>query len=216
VFASTISPETFLQRLPLALCTCDVEGRITDYNLRAVELWGHEPAEGTQRFSGAPRIFDHRGRLLVSSATPVALALASGTPQCNRELIIERADSTRVAVLSNVAPLFDESGTLVGAVDVFQDISERKRSEEARRVAERVAASLRIAADLGQEIRSSVQSATHFLEALKQEASLGAEGRFYAESALQELERLARITQRFLVNPATSTTARPNSSGVDS
>ena len=215
MFASTISPESFLQRLPLALCTCDVEGRITDYNQRAVELWGHEPLQGTQRFSGAPRMFDHRGRLLVSSATPVALALASGIPQCNRELIIERADSTRVAVLSNVAPLFDEGGTLVGAVDVFQDISERKRSEEARRAAERIATSLRLAADVSQEIRSSVQAISRYLEAVKQE-NLGAEARFYAESAQREVDRLVRITERFVANPATSTNARPNSSGVDS
>jgi len=216
VFVSTLTPEGFLQRLPLALCTCDVEGRITDYNHRAVELWGNEPAQGTQRFSGAQRMFDHRGRLLAFSATPVALALASRTPQCNRELIIERADSTRVAVLSNVAPLFDETGTLVGAVDVFQDISDRKRSEEARRAAERVAASMRLAADVGQEIRSSLQSVTRFLEALKQDASLGTEARFYAESAQRELDHLARISQRFIVDPATSTTVRPNSSGVDS
>ena len=216
VIASTLTSEIFLQRLPLALCTCDVEGTITQYNQRAVELWGGTPVHGIQRFSGAPRVFDHRGRPLVAAATPVALALKSGAPQCNLELIFERADSTRVSILSNAAPLFDESDRLVGAVDVFQDISDRKRSEEARRTAERVAASLRLGTEVGQEISSSVQNVARFLEALKNDANLSSDAQFYVASAQHELARLRRLSQRFALNPATSTNARPNSPGVDS
>ena len=210
MFPSTISPENFIERLPLALCTCDVEGRITDYNQRAVELWGNQPAQGMQKFSGAMRMFDYRGRPLVASATPVAIALASGTPQFNREVILERADTTRLAVLSNVAPLFDEAGTLVGAVDVFQDISDRKRSEEARRAAERIAASVRLAADVGREIRSSLDSLTQLVLALSQESGLSANARYYVMSAQQELARLAHTADKFTLNPANSTNARPN------
>jgi PAS domain S-box-containing protein len=46
------------------------------------------------------------------------------------EAICERPDGTRVALIPYPTPLFDGSGTLIGAVNIVVDISERKRAEE--------------------------------------------------------------------------------------
>ena len=46
------------------------------------------------------------------------------------EAICERPDGTRVALVPYPTPIFDEFGTLIGAVNIVVDISERKRAEE--------------------------------------------------------------------------------------
>ena len=60
----------------------------------------------------------------------MAELLATGKPIRDRELILERPDGTRVTILANLDPLFDDEGRLVGGVNCFQDISERKAAEE--------------------------------------------------------------------------------------
>jgi len=70
------------------------------------------------------------------AATPVAAALRSGVPVRGAELIVERPDGSQVPVLMNVAPLRDAEGRVDGAVCSFQDLTERKRVEEALRASE--------------------------------------------------------------------------------
>ncbi len=47
----------------------------------------------------------------------------------NREIVVERADGSRGVVLVNINPFKDRSGKILGAVNCFQDVTERKRSE---------------------------------------------------------------------------------------
>jgi hypothetical protein len=56
--------------------------------------------------------------------TPMAEALRNGTPARDQKVTIERPDGSRVNVLVNIDPLYDNDGVLVGAVNCFQDISE--------------------------------------------------------------------------------------------
>jgi signal transduction histidine kinase len=192
-----VAQEQFIERLPLAVCACDRQGCILNYNQRAIELWGRTPGD-RDLFTAASRLYDSAGRALDVATSPMGLVLSTGHPQRNCEVILERANGMRVPVLSNVAPLTDEYGRLVGAVDVFQDISDRKRSEEARRVAERLAASSRIASEIAREMNPSLHSMTTLLDLLRQDSSLSAEARYYAESAQQQLSRLARIARETL------------------
>ncbi len=193
----SVAQEQFIERLPLAVCACDRQGSILNYNQRALELWGRTPGE-RDLFTGASRLYDSAGRTLDVASSPVALVLSTGHPQHNREVGLERANGVRVTVLSNVAPLTDEYGRLVGAVDVFQDISDRKRSEEARRVAERLAASSRVASAIAREMNPSLHSITELLELLRHDSSLSAQARYYAESAQLQLSLLARIARETL------------------
>ncbi len=49
-----------------------------------------------------------------------------------------RPDGTRIPINGNVAPVRDPSGTIVGTVSVFRDISDRKRLERELRTTERM------------------------------------------------------------------------------
>ena len=57
--------------------------------------------------------------------------LASGKPARDIERIVERKDGTRVTVLLNIDPLRGAGGEMIGAVNCFLDITERKRMDDA-------------------------------------------------------------------------------------
>jgi PAS domain S-box-containing protein len=95
-----------------------------------VELWGRTPNrdDAEENFCGAFKIYDVDGQLVNFACSAMAEVLRSGQPQLNREAIIKRPDGSQVRVLANIEPLRDEQGKLVGAVDVFHDISDQNQS----------------------------------------------------------------------------------------
>lgn len=190
-------PMQFLERLPVAACSCDRQGVITEYNRHAVELWGREPFS-KDFFGGAARLYDSKGKRLEPSAWPLASVLRSGQPHRNTELIVEKPDGARVTVLSNAAPVRDAEDRLAGAVEVFQDITERRWSEDARRVAERLMASARLASDVAQQISKPLHSMTSLLEVLRLDENLSAEARSYTELIKAELSRFDQLARQMV------------------
>jgi PAS domain S-box-containing protein len=130
--------QSALDAIPTGFCVCRSDGALARYNRRAVELWGCAPRLGdpNEISNGNFRRYTAAGVPLPFAATPVAVALRSGVPVRGAELIIERPDGSQVPVLMNVAPLRDAEGRVDGAVCSFQDLTERKRVEEALRASE--------------------------------------------------------------------------------
>lgn len=183
----------FLDCLPVACYACDSSGTITDYNRHCVALWGRLP-QATDRFTGAHKVLDTYGDLLAPEATATAFLLRSGLQQVNKELVIERPDGKRVTVLSNVAALVDEQGKTIGALDVLQDITDRRWSEDARRLAERVSATARVAAQVVQ-LKPSLLSIVSLLDLLGRDATLSVEARGYADLVRLELVRFDALVK---------------------
>jgi len=179
------SRRQFFECLPVACYACDCSGTITDYNRRSVELWGRAPQE-TDRFTGAHKVLDAQGGLLTPETTTTAFLIQSGLPQLSKELVIERPDGKRVTVISNAAALLDEEGKIIGALDVLQDITDRRWSEDARRVAERVSASARIAMEVVR-LKPALLSMVNLLDLLGQDATLSVSARGCAERVRLEL-----------------------------
>lgn len=117
--------------LPVAIYVCDPSGLIIHYNSCAAELWGRSPSlnDPTDRFCGSYRMYHLDGGLIEHPDCPMGEVLRSGDAVQNREIVVERADGSRAVVLVNIAPLKDGSGNILGAVNCFQDVTERKRSE---------------------------------------------------------------------------------------
>jgi PAS domain S-box-containing protein len=127
-----------LDAVPTGLCDCRSDGTLVRYNHRAVELWGRAPRlNDPTEFSGTNfRRYTPEGIPLPFEASPVALVLRSGVPIRSVELFIERPDGSQVPVLINVAPVKNAEGRIDGAVCSFQELTERKRAEEALRASE--------------------------------------------------------------------------------
>ena len=66
----------------------------------------------------------------------MADVLRTGVPVRDREVLIERPDGSRITVLVNIVPLKDDGGELTGAMNCFQDVTERKRAEQTLRHSE--------------------------------------------------------------------------------
>jgi len=116
--------------LPTAICVVDADGAVIRYNRRAAELWGCEPQNAeTRLFDEAVKTFPSGGDVQPPGESPVAQVLRTGQAVRDLESVMERPDGTRIALLSTIEPVFDASGSLVGAVSSFQDITARKHTE---------------------------------------------------------------------------------------
>ena len=124
-----------LEGLPAAAYTCDAEGLITYFNPQAVELWGRTPKlnHPEDRFCGSFKLFSADGSPIRHDQCWMALALRGRKEYNGHEILIERPDGTRVTTLAHANPFLDDSGKLLGAVNVLVDITARKRAEESLR-----------------------------------------------------------------------------------
>jgi len=129
--------------LPVGVYVCDAHGNMVLHNRRAVELLGRTPLPGEAEtaFWLSTRSSALEGPLasnvLPLTEGPLGQVLLGGRPLRDREFMIERADGTRVTLLANLEPLFDDGGRLIGGVCALQDITRRKRLETIRRERER-------------------------------------------------------------------------------
>jgi PAS domain S-box-containing protein len=121
--------------MPAAVYSCDEEGRITFFNRRAAELWGREPKldDSKEKYCGSFRVLRPDGSQIPPSQGPMATAVQTGKPARNEEAMIERPDGARIIIRVNIDPLYDINGRLCGAINVFEDVTDWKRAEQASR-----------------------------------------------------------------------------------
>ena len=121
--------QSLIQSMPLAVYTCDTDGCIQLYNKAAIELWGFEPELGKAKFSDSLKLFNLDGAELSLECCPLTITLKTGKAVSGEEVIIERLNGERRHVLPNPQPIFDENGTIVGAVNALIDITEIRESQ---------------------------------------------------------------------------------------
>ena len=120
-----------LDLLPIATFICDARGTILQYNRHAVAVWGRAPQPGQthEEFSQGTLFFALDGSPVRRSM--VYEVLATGKSVRDVERIVERPDGSSLIVSVNIDPLRDAKGNIVGAVNCFLDITERKRMDNA-------------------------------------------------------------------------------------
>jgi PAS domain S-box-containing protein len=125
-------PAQLFEQLPFAVYVCDRDGLIRRDNRRAAELWGRSPKLGDpgERFCGSYRMFRPDGSLLLHHQCPMADVLRTGVSVREQEVHIERPNDSRGIALVNIEAVKD-GGNIVGAVNCFQDVTERKLAEDA-------------------------------------------------------------------------------------
>lgn len=164
--------------MPAAVFTCDAEGLITFYNRFAAELWGREPKlmNPDDRYCGSFHLYRPNGNPMRHDQCPMAEAVLFGKPARNKEILIERPDGTFINASVNIDPLYDETGALAGAINVFRDITERKRLwEENQRYKE--------------ELEDRITERTSELQELAHTLLAEIEERKRIEAELEEVQR---------------------------
>lgn len=116
--------------LPEAVYSCDSEGRVIDFNLAAVTLWGRAPELGTEYWCGSKAMYTLEGIHLPHDQCPMAIAIRERREVGRIEAVVERPDGERRYVLAHPRLVRNEAGNITGAVNVVIDISERRAAED--------------------------------------------------------------------------------------
>ncbi len=120
-----------LDALQVGVSVVDKQGRIVVSNASDRQLWGTPGDQEVQE------VAEHRG-WWADTGEPVrpeewgALRAIGGEFSADEEVLIETADGQQKTIRNSATPLLDESGAIVGAVNVSQDVTEAKAKEATR------------------------------------------------------------------------------------
>lgn len=81
---------------------------------------------------GSWQLYGLDGQALAHDESSLAVALRERRPISGAEAVLERPDGTRVRFRAYPTPLFDEGGTVVGALNTLIDVTQFERAEEIR------------------------------------------------------------------------------------
>ena len=138
VSASEARFEQLLSLLPVGVCACDAEGRVTFFNPRAAEIWGCAPAlrDDYVAFAERFKVYSLDGEAVPESERPLRVGMREGRTMRHGEAWVERPDGTRYISAFSFAPTVAEDGRVLGSINVFQDITDEKRARLALRESE--------------------------------------------------------------------------------
>lgn len=121
-----------VDQLPTAvLIHLPPDGQIELANEAALALLlgpGQTPGK-TPKYGDDFRLLEESGERLAQDRR-IELRALRGEPSRNRQLLLERADGTRIAVLCQAAPLRGVDGAVTRAVTVIQDVTRLREAEQ--------------------------------------------------------------------------------------
>lgn len=118
--------------MPVAVYTCDATGHVRLFNEAAVRLWGRTPVVGESLWCGSASMRTAIGNDLPLDLCPMAVAIKEERALADVEAVVVQPNGEQRTVLANPTPLYDNHGTISGAINVLVDITERQRAETDR------------------------------------------------------------------------------------
>lgn len=123
--------KTIFDNAPEAIVVADQHGRVILANHLAAHLYGRPIPFGEDVPSHAQMQICHPdGTPYDPRDLPLTKSALDGDTFSNLELNIHRPDGKSIPVLVNTAPILDHNQQIIGAVGIFQDISERMKMEQ--------------------------------------------------------------------------------------
>ncbi len=125
------------------------------------------------------------------------------------EYRLRRHDGQYLWFLHRATPRREADGKILEWIGTSTDIALQKRTEEALRQTEKLAAVGRLAASMAHEINNPLASVTNLLYLVNQNESLDDAARQYVKMAQEELARVSEVTTQTLRFHRQSTSASP-------
>jgi len=127
-----------LDEIPTAIYVTDAQGVVTYYNKACIGFSGRTPEPGHDRWCVTWKLYSESGDFLPHDQCPMAVAIQEKRPVRGATAVAERPDGSRVNFLPYPTPMLDESGELIGAVNLLVDITAgrlRAKMDQCRRLA---------------------------------------------------------------------------------
>jgi PAS domain S-box-containing protein len=181
---------TLADSIPQLAWMAEPNGDLLWYNHRWYEYTGTTPEQ--MRGWGWQTV--HDPQKLPEVLREWRTALATGQP-FQMVFPLRGADGNYRDFLNLAMPVHDAAGQIVRWFGTNTDITEQRRSEEALRRTEKLAATGRLAASIAHEINNPLEAVMNLVYLAKKQP---ASQRRYLELAEHELERIAQITKNTL------------------
>ena len=176
-----------------AIASKDLNGIITSWNASAERMFGYKAEE----IIGKPVITIIPPELH-KDEDMILGKIRRGERLEHFETVRITKSGQRLNVSLTVSPIKDRSGKVIGAAKILRDMTERKRTEDALRRAEKLAATGQLAASIAHEINNPMQALTNLLALVGYKTSLDENGRQLVALAEEELRRISHIVRQML------------------
>ena len=125
--------EDILENIPSAVVVFDKpDGKVVYANKRAIELHGVDPCGiALEKQAKDLKIFSMEGKTCPTEELYTYRALFNGETFRDEPIIIERVDGERFIVNVSAKPLCNADGKTIGAIAIFDDVTERMQTQEA-------------------------------------------------------------------------------------
>jgi PAS domain S-box-containing protein len=117
-----------LDELPVPIYATDAAGSVTYWNRACLEFAGREPLLGQDRWCITWKIYTTTGEFLPHDNCPMAHAIREQRTIRDAVAIAMRPDGSRRAFRPYPTPLFNDDGSLKGAVNMLIDITDEQSS----------------------------------------------------------------------------------------
>jgi PAS domain S-box-containing protein len=109
-----------------------------------------------------------------------------------------KKNGERLEVSLTISPIKNSAGVVIGASKIARDITQRKRTEEALRISEKIAGMGRLAATVAHEINNPLESVMNLVYLARTAADDPSKVAEYLGVAEEELVRIAHLTKQTL------------------
>src|SRR5574341_731234 len=124
-----------LENLPVGIWITDQNGKIVHGNPTSQQIWAGARYVDLEQYGEYKGWWLDSGKLIEPGEWAAARAINRGETSLNEEIEIECFDGMHKVILNSAIPILDEHKATQGAIIVNEDITERKRAEEALRLA---------------------------------------------------------------------------------
>ena len=176
-----------------AIASKDLNGIVTSWNASAERMFGYKAEEiiGKSILLIIPPELHKDEDMILGK-------VRRGERLEHFETVRLHKNGQRVHVSLTVSPLKDETGKVIGAAKIVRDITQKRRTEEALRTAEKLAATGQLAATIAHEINNPMQALTNLLALVGYKTIGDQNTNELVAMAEGELRRMSHIVRQML------------------
>ncbi|XXF77198.1 GAF domain-containing protein [Myxococcaceae bacterium GXIMD 01537] len=152
-----------LENLPVGVWISDASGTIVEGNPASQRIWGGARYVGGERLEEYKGWWARDGQRITAKEWAVSRAVHQGETSIGEVVHIETFDGKRKTILNSAVPVRDAGGTILGALVVNEDVTDRMRAESELRLLAEASEVLSASLDLDATLRAVARLTVRFL-----------------------------------------------------